>query len=1060
MSHSKRFNRLARSLALVLVLGVLVPLGSTPALADHPLGTCLDVDNRTTEGAFAESDTNPTGTNHFLRATLRLPGAPSTSDACNGVETTNTGDQGIIIDFELIGANDPDGSTSFQTPDRECTIAPNATFCEVQFAGVSEGTTTIYGWINEDRIGSTPEADQAEGPNDVTSPGTGSPGCNEDVPEPDCTDVVTKSWSAGIGLDCDDAGPPDTERETNPGDRSAASSETYRCQVRDASGVPRSSQDPAQVYGEVENGVNDPDANDGASYQSPDYGCRTGANGTCEIVVEQLEGEQGTAEICFWVDDEDPNTNDGAALCADEATGEAEVSPGGGDVGNDNADQVEKTWQERQASSVDAEPEADTNTIGEPHTITATVYDQFGATVGTQTRTAVAFEFFQGSPADTDGNTPQSPDRSCTPNEQGTCSITYTSQTAGTDLVCVWADEAGTADDPLMAGNNTDGTCDGEGLNDADDDPAGPDSPQPRDDDQDVVSKTWQSSGAASKLDCVPETARNDVNTGHTISCSAVNQAEQTPTGTTNIDGEATGANDPDGSYSPETPDFTCTTTTASPRTCTVQHGGGGTGTTPQRGVTTYRFWIDSDNNNATTEADQTEGLNETTTPGSKPEPDDTDVVQKSWGQPPTSLVMTPPSDSAEVGTCNPYTITLTDSAGNPVPGAIIDVEQRHSTANDTTTNNEPDVGFCTPTTTDGPNPSAVDESRGDQGSPTENPDNRGTAGGETTSPTDQNGQVTIGINIVAANGSNGSGNVTITAFYEETTDNDDPDAGEPQDTSTKTWTVAGQAQCNNGIDDDNDGQTDFPNDPQCTNAQDDSEAAQPQCSDGIDNDNDGQTDFPNDPQCDSASDPTEAPDQGETFECSDGIDNDNDGRTDHPNDPDCTGPRDDFEAGSGGGGTVRSGPCRGYERNSRTPQADGTGLVIVGTGGRDVLEGSNAGDLICGLAGGDLINGNGGKDIIAAGRGGDSAAGGSGNDIVNGNAGRDNLKGNRGTDTLRGGTGDDSLQGGRDADILKGGDGSDSLRGGAGRDQLDGGPGIDTCQGGPGRDRVVRCER
>jgi len=69
-------------------------------------------------------------------------------------------------------------------------------------------------------------------------------------------------------------------------------------------------------------------------------------------------------------------------------------------------------------------------------------------------------------------------------------------------------------------------------------------------------------------------------------------------------------------------------------------------------------------------------------------------------------------------------------------------------------------------------------------------------------------------------------------------------------------------AQCNDGIDNDGDGLTDFPADPGCTDANDNDETdASPaaQCSDGIDNDGDGLTDFPADPGCTDANDNNES---------------------------------------------------------------------------------------------------------------------------------------------------------------------------------------------------------
>jgi hypothetical protein len=63
-------------------------------------------------------------------------------------------------------------------------------------------------------------------------------------------------------------------------------------------------------------------------------------------------------------------------------------------------------------------------------------------------------------------------------------------------------------------------------------------------------------------------------------------------------------------------------------------------------------------------------------------------------------------------------------------------------------------------------------------------------------------------------------------------------------------------------------------------------------CNDSIDNDNDGKTDYPADPGCTSLLDTTEE-NITTVFACSDGIDNDSDGLTDYPADPGCTGPYD-----------------------------------------------------------------------------------------------------------------------------------------------------------------------
>ena len=91
--------------------------------------------------------------------------------------------------------------------------------------------------------------------------------------------------------------------------------------------------------------------------------------------------------------------------------------------------------------------------------------------------------------------------------------------------------------------------------------------------------------------------------------------------------------------------------------------------------------------------------------------------------------------------------------------------------------------------------------------------------------------------------------------------------------------------QCNDRIDNDSDGLTDYPADPQCIGAYDYNEL--PQCSDGIDNDGSGAADYPADVDgCLSPEDDLEA--DLPVTECSDRYDNDLDGRIDFPSDPGC----------------------------------------------------------------------------------------------------------------------------------------------------------------------------
>jgi hypothetical protein len=107
--------------------------------------------------------------------------------------------------------------------------------------------------------------------------------------------------------------------------------------------------------------------------------------------------------------------------------------------------------------------------------------------------------------------------------------------------------------------------------------------------------------------------------------------------------------------------------------------------------------------------------------------------------------------------------------------------------------------------------------------------------------------------------------------------------------------------QCSDGIDNDGDGQIDYPDDLGCDSPSDDSEDStpKPQCDDGRDNDGDGKTDYPNDPGCFASladSEEDDCPDGPNCPQCANGIDDDGNGQTDFPDDPGCTSASDLFE--------------------------------------------------------------------------------------------------------------------------------------------------------------------
>ena len=106
-------------------------------------------------------------------------------------------------------------------------------------------------------------------------------------------------------------------------------------------------------------------------------------------------------------------------------------------------------------------------------------------------------------------------------------------------------------------------------------------------------------------------------------------------------------------------------------------------------------------------------------------------------------------------------------------------------------------------------------------------------------------------------------------------------------------------------------------------------------------------------------------------------------------------------------------------------------GNLVIGSNGRDVLQGTKGRDIMCGFGKNDILKGA------------------KGNDVLIGGGGKDTLRGSAGNDLLKG-------QGGND--ILAGGAGKDRLRGGPGKDTLRGGAKKDKCSGGGGRDRERAC--
>ena len=183
----------------------------------------------------------------------------------------------------------------------------------------------------------------------------------------------------------------------------------------------------------------------------------------------------------------------------------------------------------------------------------------------------------------------------------------------------------------------------------------------------------------------------------------------------------------------------------------------------------------------------------------------------------------------------------------------------------------------------------------------------------------------------------------------------------------------------------------------------------------------------------------------------------------------------------------------------------------LVGTSGKDTLQGGDSNEIIDGLEGNDSLIGGAGNDSLIGGSGKDTLDGGTGTDtlmggteddtyiinspediiienesegfdvveasidysmdglanveylILTGNAlsgtgnSLDNyVDGNELDNVLNGGEGDDDIWGLKGNDILNGDAGNDTLKGHEGDDTLDGGAGNDTLEGGAGNDTYI----
>ena len=122
----------------------------------------------------------------------------------------------------------------------------------------------------------------------------------------------------------------------------------------------------------------------------------------------------------------------------------------------------------------------------------------------------------------------------------------------------------------------------------------------------------------------------------------------------------------------------------------------------------------------------------------------------------------------------------------------------------------------------------------------------------------------------------------------------------------------------------------------------------------------------------------------------------------------------------------------------------DGNDFLSGWGGSGQILHGGDGRDILCGGDGDDTLFGDASPDEIFAHGGNDLLSGGGGGDVLHGYAGRDRIYGGAGSDLIHGEKGADRLYGQDGNDTMVGGGGNDSIGGGAGQDLLSGERGDD----------------
>ena len=813
-----------------------------------------------------EVTSQPTGTAVILTATIENEGVGACADTTYEIDFEV--ESGPVVTFAptatstTTGVSDADNSPT--TPDATCTITSPGTSCTISVTGnAGAGTNIIRGWVDDNKDNASFDADATEGRyagggtgavgsasdcraglDDPQGPGAG--GCITLTPvagartEPDDTDVVETTHTQSLPAACVDAEP---ETDSNPSGTDhtvnvqLTNSNVYSTGAGDMAGTFDCDGSPLASTNIVVTVIDDDPNIFIKSVNGTSTGGPTG--GGPNSVTAPTDGSGFLAVVFACVSPAAANCT-GTNNVDFQAQGTTNGPDGG--CGSGSCDNVAFTWAPGGAvAAIDASPNSDTNEVGTTHTITCRIVDGNGVGVANQ-NCDVNITAGPNSTVDVDGNpaTPPGYVGQCTTDANGVCTITYTSSVAGTDTIRVWFDADG--DDVDDGGGEFGETITktwvlaGQGSTDIDVDMInglGHGPPPPSETDCNDVTGSGSDTGADDPSITAPTHATNGV-----IACAERFGADNFPdTGAIIwriVSGPGSLFNDidNDGIKDPGEADL-------GPGPISRDENCGPDG--PDAGAV--------GDQNCVGVFSTTQG--QTVLEAAHDSVTETGTINWGGGLA-RNLACTPDGGTAEPGTRVAVTCHATDRNGNNAAGTAINMAITGPAEFDDPSCFGVNTQFCTLTT--GGNGMITATIRGT---------------GE--------GLVTVNNEIAADAPDNDTA-----ADLDDPCDQpaDDPDtagaqpngdpgapAGNCEDPATVTFEEGAEAaQCEDGVDNDGDGFTDYSaspsaGDPGCASPSDDDESDDPpQCSDAKDNDGDGDVDTA-DKGCTDGSDDSESPD-------------------------------------------------------------------------------------------------------------------------------------------------------------------------------------------------------